>query len=164
MARLRLLAHVTAAVVMAAGLLTAAFAGSATACSCYPGSGQGEAAAFVRADHVFVGVVLSETLEVNNPDSAYDDQYRYRVRSGVEYKGDVSRKVDILTSTSGASCGIRLTVGTEYLIFAHGDSSDRAVESQYCSGTRLASAGPPITTPTQTTTTTATPTCTTATP
>jgi hypothetical protein len=153
----RLLAHVTAAVVMVAGLLTAAFAGSASACSCYPGSGQGEAAAYMRADHVFVGVVLSETLEGN-------DRYRYRVASGVEYKGDVPRKVDILTPTSGAACGIRLAVGTEYLIFAHGDSGDRAVESYYCSGTRLASAGPPITDPAQTTTTTPTTPCATATP
>ncbi|GAB2960394.1 hypothetical protein GCM10027184_04550 [Saccharothrix stipae] len=149
---------------MVAGLLTAAFVGSATACSCYPGSGQGEAAAYLRADHVFVGVVLSETLEGNNPDISYDDQYRYRVKSGTEYKGDVPRRVDILTSTSGAACGIRLTVGTEYLIFAHGSSDDGAVESQYCSGTRLASAGPPISTPTQPTTTTPTTTCSTATP
>ncbi|WP_433262345.1 hypothetical protein ACQPZF_29195 [Actinosynnema sp. CS-041913] len=152
MRRLRLLTHAVAAATLAAGLLTAVFTGTASACSCYPGDT--EPARYARADHVFAGVVLSEKLELNDPEVSYDDKYRYAVRVGREHKGDVPRRVDLLTSTSGAACGVRLTVGTKYLVFAHGAGGDGAVETHLCSGTRLASGGPPSTAPTQTSTTT----------
>lgn len=136
---------------MTAALLTAVFTSPASACSCFPG---GEGDRYHRADHVFTGVVLSETLEGGDPTSTFDDRYRYVVAVRTEYKGDVPRVVAVATATSGAACGIRMTKGSEYLVFAHGDSADRRVESTYCSGTRLASAGPPVTTGSLTTTTT----------
>ncbi|MBB5956802.1 hypothetical protein FHS29_003395 [Saccharothrix tamanrassetensis] len=154
MARLRFLAHAMAATTLAAGLVAAVFTGTASACSCIPGEGEPER--YARADQVFTGTVLSEELEVNNPDVTYDDKYRYAVRVGREYKGDVPAQVDVLTSTSGAACGLRLSVGTGYLVFANGPTPDGAVQTHLCSGTRLASGGPPSTGPSTGPTTTTT--------
>ncbi|RKT56279.1 hypothetical protein [Saccharothrix australiensis] len=154
MARRRLLAHAAAVTTLTAGLVTAAFTGTASACSCLPG---GEAAKYHRADHVFVAVVLSERLEPGS-------RYIYSTKVGHEYKGDVPRRVEITTHYQGTACGIRLTVGAKYLVFAHGDSGDRQVESTQCSGTRLASGGPPSTSLPPGTTASAAPTCATAAP
>lgn len=163
MARFRLLAHAAGVVTVTAALLAAVFTSPASACSCLP-STEGER--YERATHVFSGVVLSETLEPGDPASPYDDKYRYAVYVRTEYKGDVPRRVDIVTSTSGGMCGIRLYSGTSYVVFAHGDSADGRVESNYCSGTRPASAGPPVTTVPSSSTTTTPPTtpCVTAAP
>ncbi|ROP41597.1 hypothetical protein [Saccharothrix texasensis] len=162
MARFRFLAHAAGVVTVTAALLTAVFTSPASACSCVP-STEGER--YERATHVFSGVVRSETLEAGDPASPYDDKYRYAVAVRTEYKGDVPRRVDVVTPTSGGLCGIRLYPGVEYVVFAHGDSADGRVESHYCSGTRPASAGPPVTTvPSTSTTTPPTSTCATATP
>ena len=154
MAGKRFLAHALAGAVVAAGMLTAVSTGTANACSCFPDDNEGKR--YVRADHVFVGLVLSEHVDRGNPDTNHDDKYSYAVRVGKEYKGDVPRRVQVHTSAGGTTCGIRLTVGTRYLVFAHGDSSDRAVDTQLCSGTRPAAGGPPDTLPTHTSTTTPT--------
>lgn len=151
MARLRFLAHAAGVVTVTAALITAVFTSPASACSCLP-STEGER--YERATHVFSGVVLSETMEAGDPATIYDDKYRYAVAVHTEYKGDVPRWVDVVTSTSGSMCGIRLYRGTKYVVFAHGDPADRRVESNLCSGTRPASAGPPVTTLPSTTTTT----------
>ncbi|MFD0205806.1 MULTISPECIES: hypothetical protein [Saccharothrix] len=143
MARFRFLAHAAGVVTVAAALLTAVFTSPASACSCLP-STEGER--YQRATHVFSGLVLSQALEAGDPSSPYDDEYRYAVAVHREYKGDVPVRVDVVTSTSGGLCGISLRVGTRYLVFASGDSSDGRVETHLCSGTRLASAGPPVTT------------------
>lgn len=162
MARFRFLAHAAGVVTVTAALLTAVFTSPASACSCVPST---EGQRYQQATHVFSGVVRSETLEVGDPASPYDDKYRYAVSVRTEYKGDVPARVAVVTSTSGGLCGIRLYPGTEYVVFAHGDSADGRVESHYCSGTRPASAGPPVTTvPSTTTTTPPTATCATATP
>lgn len=162
MARLRFLAHAAGVVTVTAALLTAVFTSPASACSCIP-STEGER--YQRATHVFSGVVRSETLEAGDPASPHDDKYRYTVAVRAEHKGDVARRVDVVTSTSGGLCGIRLHPGTEYVVFAHGDSADGRVESHLCSGTRPVSAGPPVTTvPSSATTTPPTTTCATATP
>lgn len=162
MARLRLFAHVAAVGTAAAALLTVVSVTPASACSCFP---EGEGAKYQRAQHVFTGTVVDLTVEQGDPSVPYDDMHRYTVQVHHEYKGDVPRKVHVVTHSQGATCGIRLNHGTQYLIFAFGDSSDHRVETNLCSGTRLASGGPPITTtPTPTTTPTSMPTstCTTA--
>lgn len=162
MARLRPLAHAAGVVTVTAALLTAVFTSPAGACSCLP-STEGER--YQRATHVFSGQVLSQAVEAGDPSSPHDDKYRYAVAVHREYKGDVPARVDVVTSTSGGLCGIGLRVGVEYLVFASGDSSDGRVETHLCSGTRLASAGPPVTTlPSTTTTTPSTATCQTALP
>ncbi|WP_257902498.1 hypothetical protein [Saccharothrix obliqua] len=147
------MAHAAAVATIAAGLLTAVLTGTASACSCFPNDNEGWR--YARADHVFVAKVLSERVE--------GSQYVYRAQVGTEYKGDVPHRVEIATHVQGSACGVRLTTGTEYLVFGHGDSSDRRVETAMCSGTRLASGGPPTTTPTGSTTITTTPTTTCAT-
>ncbi|MFE9748867.1 hypothetical protein ACFYOT_28510 [Saccharothrix saharensis] len=162
MARFRFLAHAAGVVTVTAALLTAVFTTPASACSCLPST---EGQRFYQASHVFAGVVLGEALEAGDPATRYDDKYRYAVAVGREYKGNVLDRVDVLTSTIGSMCGIRLAVGVEYVVFAHGDSADGRVESHLCSGTRPASAGPPVTTlPSSGTTTPPTTTCATATP
>ncbi|MER5265038.1 hypothetical protein ABTZ99_23465 [Actinosynnema sp. NPDC002837] len=162
MPRLRFLAHAAGVVTVTAALLTSVFTGPASACSCLPST---EGQRFYQATYVFDALVLSEALEAGDPSVTYDDKYRYTVDVGRVYKADVPSQVDIITPASGAMCGIRLYPGTEYVVFAHGDASDGRVESHYCSGTRPASAGPPVTTlPSTTTTTPSTATCTTAVP
>lgn len=162
MAHLRLLAHAAGVVTVTAALLAGVFTSPASACSCLP-STEGER--YERATHVFSGVVISKAVEAGDPTSPYDDKYRYAVAVRTEYKGDVPRRVNVITSTSGAMCGIELYAGTEYVVFAHGDSADYRVESHLCSGTRPAASGPPVTTvPTTTTTTPPTTPCATATP
>jgi hypothetical protein len=151
LARLRFLAHAAAAVTVAAGLTTAVFTGSASACSCYPGDTEQQR--HERATHVFAGVVQSRNIEYgSNPRETYDDKSRYTVKVGQQYKGGVPATVDVLTPYQVSACGITLTVGVDYLVFASGDSSDGRVESYTCSGTRLASGGPPTTTTTTPTT------------
>jgi hypothetical protein len=162
LARFRFLAHAAGVATVTAALLTAVLTTPASACSCLPST---EGQRFYQATYVFDGVVLSETLEAGDPTYPYDDKYRYTVAVGRAYKAAVPSQVDVITSTSGAMCGIRLSVGVEYVVFASGDVSDGRVESHWCSGTRPASAGPPVTTlPDTTTTTPPTTTCATATP
>jgi len=157
MVRLHRISFILGVVTLTAGLLTAVFVTPASACSCLP-STEGER--YARATHVFEGLVVSSAVEPVDPSNPYDDKYRFAVKVGREYKGDVPRLVDVATYVQGSLCGQYLSVGSKYLIFASGDSSDRRVETYLCSGTRLASGGPPITTTSGSTTTT--PTCTTA--
>lgn len=162
MARFRFLAHAAGVVTVVAALLTAVFTSPASACSCLPST---EGQRFYQATYVFAGVVLSEAVEVGDPSYPYDDKYRYTLAVGRVYKANVPSQVDVITSTSGGMCGIRLYPGVEYVVFAHGDVADGRVESHLCSGTRPASAGPPVTTlPSSTTTTPPTTTCATASP
>lgn len=162
MASFRFLAHAAGVVTVAAALLTAVFTSPASACSCLPST---EGQRFHQASYVFDGVVLSETLEAGDPSYAHDDRYRYAVAVGRVYKAAMPSQVDVITYASGGLCGIRLRPGVEYVVFAHGDVADGRVESHLCSGTRPASAGPPVTTlPTTSTTTPPTATCATATP
>ncbi|QFZ18981.1 hypothetical protein [Saccharothrix syringae] len=143
MARLRPLAHTAGVLTITTALLTAVFTSPASACSCVP-STEGER--YQRAQHVFSGRVTAVETEQNDPSTVGDDRYRFRVEVQTEYKGDVPPAVDVLTSIHSGTCGITMSTGSDYLIFATGDSSDARVETNYCSGTRLAAGGPPVTT------------------
>ncbi|MFE2754199.1 hypothetical protein ACFXGA_19605 [Actinosynnema sp. NPDC059335] len=134
MARYRLLAHAAAVVTVTAALLTGVFISPAGACTCMPAN---EALRYQQATYVFSGVVVHEKVE--------ESVYRYTVDVDTEYKGDVPHRVYVLTQRNN-SCGIRLTVNAAYVVFAKGDVADRRVETDYCSGTRSAAAGPPTTT------------------
>ncbi|MER5265037.1 hypothetical protein ABTZ99_23460 [Actinosynnema sp. NPDC002837] len=152
MARFRLLAHAAAVVTVTAALLTAVFVNPAGACVCMPAN---EALRYQQAVYVFSGTVVHEKAE--------EHFYRYTVEVDTEYKGEVPHRVYVL-SPRNHSCGIRLTVDAAYVVFAKGDVSDRRVETEYCSGTRSAAAGPPTTTSPWSGTSPPTTTCTTATP
>lgn len=158
MARLRFLAHAAGVVTVTAVLLAAVLTSPASACVCFPTN---EAWRYQEATYVFSGVVVSQKVEDNE---GVTDYYRHTVAVRTEYKGDVPRLVYVL-SRMNHSCGLRLTVGTEYIVFAKGDVADRRLEIDQCSGTRKAEAGPPVTTsPGSGTTTPPTTTCSTAAP
>ncbi|NUT47743.1 MAG: hypothetical protein HOV94_10615 [Saccharothrix sp.] len=148
------MAHAVGVFTFTAVLLAAVFTSPASACICNPGN---EALRYQQATYVFSGVVVHEKVE--------DSVYRYTVDVDTEYKGDVPRRVYVLTQRNN-SCGLTLRVGEAYLLFAKGDVADRRVETDQCSGNRLAAGGPPTTTnPAVTTTTVPTTTpCATATP
>lgn len=161
MARFRFLAHAAGVVTMAAVLLTAVLTSPASACTCFP---ENEALRYLKATYVFSGAVVHKKTERRD---GYNDTYRYTVKVGTEYKGDVPRWVYVTTPINN-SCRYELTVGNEYIVFSKdGDLSDRRLEIDYCGGTRSAAAGPPVTTspssggmttwPTTTTCATATP-------
>jgi hypothetical protein len=154
LARPRFIAHAVGVFTFTAVLLAAVFTSPASACICFPGN---EASRYQDATYVFSGVVVNEKVEEN--------VNRYTVEVDTEYKGDVPRRVYVLTQRNH-SCGTTLKVDEAYLVFAKGDASDRRVEIDQCSGTRLAAGGEPTTTgPIGTTTTTAPTTpCVTATP
>lgn len=145
MARLRFLAHATGAVVLTAVLSAAVLTGTASACSCLPYDTEPQR--YARADHVFSGYVSASTvLERGKPDYVWDDLRAYTVQVDQEYKGDVPATVTVTTHYAGSMCGLSLYVGESYLVFAFGDPADGEVSSHYCSGTRPANAGPPVTT------------------
>ena len=154
MARFRLLAHAAGIVTVTALLLASVFTSPASACICNPGN---EALRYQQATYVFSGVVVHEKVE--------ESVYRYTVAVDTEYKGDVPHRVYVLTQRNN-SCGLTLKVGEGYLLFAKGDVADRRIETDQCSGNRLAAGGPPTTTGPAGTTTTTPPTtpCATATP
>ncbi|MFT7834914.1 hypothetical protein Q5530_02030 [Saccharothrix sp. BKS2] len=147
----RFLARAVGVLVLLTGMV-AASAGTALACTCP--SQDTEPKRYARYGHVFTGVVLAEVLDMGQPNNSADDSYLYMVRVGTEYKGDVPVSVVTLQTTiHGTACGTRLSVGTDYLLFAYrvGDS----FRTDSCSGNRAASAGPPVTGPTTTSTATA---------
>ncbi|TWP45987.1 hypothetical protein FKR81_37855 [Lentzea tibetensis] len=143
-------AHVLAAATLLAAALTAALTGTANACSCFPST---EAERFQRADHVFVAKIESKTVEPGDPSTPYDDKNRFTAKVRKQHKGSVPHRVDVVTLVQGSLCGLHLNVGEAYLVFAFGDSADKRVDTNLCSGTRLASQGPPTTTPCTTPTT-----------
>lgn len=136
MVRLRLLGNVASVGVLTATLLVGVFVSPASACSC---AIESEAEHYERADHVFTGTVLQKTVERGHKADPFDDLHRYAVRVHEVLKGEVPRHVNVITTVHSAMCGIELAKGSEYLIFAFGDSSDRRVETNLCSGTRLVS-------------------------
>lgn len=87
----RLLAVLVAALVLAA---------DASACSCAPPDLERD---LPRADGAVVGTVLERRVD--------GDTARYLVRVEQVYKGDIDNRVEILTSASGAACGLESVVG-----------------------------------------------------
>ncbi|WP_033440361.1 hypothetical protein [Saccharothrix sp. NRRL B-16314] len=161
MARFRLLAHAAGVVTVTAVLLAAVLTSPASACVCFPGN---EALRYQQATQVFSGKVVSEKVDVQD---GHSDRYRYGVVVDTEYKGDVPHFVNVVT-LKNYSCSLRMTVGSEYVIFTRLVSWDGLLEIDQCSGTRSAVSGPPVTTspssPGMTTTPPATTPCATATP
>ncbi|MFC5052889.1 hypothetical protein [Saccharothrix xinjiangensis] len=124
--------------------MVAASAGTALACTCPPQDT--EPKRYARYGHVFTGVVLAEVVDMGQPNNSADDSYLYMVKVGTEYKGDVPVSVVTLQTTIyGTACGTRLSVGTDYLLFAYrvGDS----FRTDSCTGNRAAAGGPPVTGP-----------------
>jgi hypothetical protein len=51
------------------------------------------------------------------------------------WKGDVGKKVSLITAMSGPSCGIDFDENQEYLVYAHGDMAD--LKASLCSRTQV---------------------------
>ncbi|GAA2681550.1 MULTISPECIES: hypothetical protein [Actinosynnema] len=120
------------ALVSAFGLSLVA-TGTASACSCFPGT-IGEH--FDRADEVFVGTVVRAGRDFGDSDDPYDDRSVYRVKVSVPLKGDVGAWVNVVTATDSAQCGLWLQVGKRYLVFGAEGERANEVEANLCGGTQ----------------------------
>jgi len=140
--RSRFLTRALAVLAVTAALSTGVFAGSASACQCYPG--EQEPQRYARAHVVFTGLLLTKVADAGSPNTPGDDLYRYTFQVGTEYKGDVPATVEVVTTQYATNCGLTyLAVGVDYLVFA---TTWRDVyQTRTCDGTRLASGGPPVT-------------------
>ncbi|MEJ2853397.1 MULTISPECIES: hypothetical protein [unclassified Saccharothrix] len=141
---MRFLAHAVGALVVTAVMSAAVLTGTASACSCLPYDTEPQR--YARADHVFSGYVSASTvLERGKPNYIWDDLRAYTVQVDTVYKGSVPATVTVTTYYAGSMCGLSLYVGESYLVFAWSGATAGEVSSHYCSGTRPASAGPPVT-------------------
>jgi hypothetical protein len=110
---------------------------AAYACSCVAAG----AGYFARhADLVLVGTV--EDRDERHPLwplSSSGDPVAYRVSVERVYQGRVGRVALIESAVSGASCGIDVEVGRDYLVYADRQRS-RDLSASLCGGTRPADA------------------------
>jgi hypothetical protein len=111
--------------------------GPAMACRCAP---LGEGDAFAAADVVFEGVVA----DVVEPDldalgaALPGDQIRYRFLVDRPMKGPVELgQVDVFTSWSLRGCGIEMTAGERWVVFALAVNAT-TLTTTGCAGNRLA--------------------------
>jgi Tissue inhibitor of metalloproteinase len=125
--------------VMTAGALLAASVTPADACSCL--SSGPACQSFWKADAVFDGTVTAihpitrdVTLPPQRTVQITDSQVTMSVRQA--WKGLDAGGIDVITSSSGASCGFDFKVGRRYLVFAHHNASDGRLHVSLCSFTR----------------------------
>jgi hypothetical protein len=137
---------VCAVLATAVGLGTAG-AERASACSCVSTD---DTAAFQRADVVFQGTLV----DIVTPDGeswSSTDPERFIFTVDKVFKGDAALRQSVLSARDGASCGLEIGVGGEFLLFgSYGDATIGVADeltSNLCSGTRPlgATAGVPAT-------------------
>ena len=95
----------------------------AKACSCFMGDPRD---ALKASDGAFVGTLVSATP--NAEDEGQTSTYTFTVEE--EIKGDLGGTVDVISSTSGASCGIEVPIGGQTGLFL--DMVDGAWSSSLC--------------------------------
>jgi hypothetical protein len=119
---------------LACAALVTATPGRARACSCRAAT---LAERLERADAVFEGRVLSVTRVP--PPAGRDAPGAGALRAEVEvvqtWKGADRERVTVVTAEAGARCGVELTAGRSYLVFASADED--ALATGLCDGTRL---------------------------
>jgi hypothetical protein len=74
---------------------------SASACTCLPVNLERD---LPRADGAFVGTLLAA-----RPRGATQTVYRFRVEQ--VYKGDIDSRIDVVSASDGAACGLELPQG-----------------------------------------------------
>lgn len=128
------------------GLTPVLGASPAYACSCVGGVEEDQLRKW--ADVVFKGKVTAKTGTVDSPGNTGAETITYTFKPTRTYKGKVRIPQKVSTSGSSASCGVRLSVGSTYLVYAtkaepEGTSkaarraADRKpLEVGLCSGTR----------------------------
>lgn len=117
-------------------------AAPAQACDC---GVLGDEWAFDYADAVFVGrLIRYERPPFGVVSSSRDPAvWTFRVRD--VYKGTVTRKQEVLSAVSGASCGLEIPKHGTFLVFAKTDAdstietipADGQLQAGLCGGTRL---------------------------
>lgn len=126
--------------VLAVGILALGL-GSSTPCQACSCAGEATAAqSSQRADVVFVGTLV-DTREalVRVPGLSSSSDPVAKVFEVAEVrKGEVPARVEVLTASSSASCGLEVETGRAYVVVAR-DSGD-GLRASLCGGTRLLSA------------------------
>jgi hypothetical protein len=125
--------------VKAVAALLAASVTPADACSCLASGPACQS--FWKADAVFDGTVTAmhpitreETIPPQRTVQITDSQVTMSVRQA--WKGLDAAITDVITSSSGASCGFDFKIGRRYLVFAHRNASDGRLHVSLCSFTR----------------------------
>ncbi len=98
------------------GLTPVLGASPAYACSCVAPAGNDQLKEW--ADVVFRGTVKSKTGSVDGPGSTGAETVTYAFSVSRTYKGKVRVPQKVTTAGSSATCGVRLTVGSTYLVYA----------------------------------------------
>lgn len=115
-----------ASAIVATPLLVAA--PSANACSCGPPPT--DPVAVRRSDAVFSGRVTDQAGPLF---SGGENGFGLDVETA--YKGTVYETQWVFSNTQGPACGINLTLGKRYIVFAHGEDASR-LNTSICSNTR----------------------------
>ena len=106
--------------VLATGLVVALTpvlgANPAYACSCVGGAEEDQLRKW--ADVVFKGKVTAKSGTVDGPGNTGAETITYTFKPTRTYKGKVRIPQKVSTSGSSASCGVRLSVGSTYLVYA----------------------------------------------
>lgn len=111
---------------MAAAFFIATFSTEALACRCK--SPKSVTEAFAKSDAVFLGQVSGNDL--NN------SHRRITLKVTRWWKGGDSPEVVLHTQASTASCGINLTKGENFLVYAELDSKKKILRTTSCNRTR----------------------------
>ncbi len=110
------------AALLAAGLAVPLTSGPAWACSCIYQTSEEQASS---ARVVFTGRVLDVTIE--------DMVRQARMRVRMVYKGEVDRRVSLVTARDGGACGFGFREDRRYTVFS-GDRRE-PISVSLCSGT-----------------------------
>lgn len=98
------------------GLTPVLGANPAYACSCVAPAGDEQLRKW--ADVVFKGKVTAKSGVVDGPESTGMETVTYTFKPTRTYKGKVRIPQQVSTSGSSASCGVRLSVGSTYIVYA----------------------------------------------
>ncbi|MEX2268388.1 MAG: hypothetical protein WEA75_06870 [Acidimicrobiia bacterium] len=120
---------------------------SAHACSCVA---QTDSQAFGQADAVFVGRVTGHTVESSGATISSIDPATWTFSVSEVFKGKVAQRQEVVSPSSGASCGLEVAEGHEYLVFAWLDGvfpeesqpGPGQLAASLCNGTRSTDDGP----------------------
>ena len=137
-------AGVVAVLVGAVVWLAGPAAGPAHACSCFASS---EEALFDTADAVFRGELVGYQAPPVQPVMSSTDPATWTFAVTEVYKGEVAPTQPVLSSVSGASCGLELPHAGEFYVFVSrrdlmGQPTPDQYQANLCGGTRSTSAGP----------------------
>jgi len=113
------------------------------ACSCMQMSPE---EALTNADVAFVGVVAAIDDPAGGPVVGSADALRYTFAVEQTLKGDPVVSLDLLSSRSGASCGMEFAAAQRWRVFAYSESGQ--LMTGLCSGNELLAENAPIPAPT----------------